>query len=45
VINVYKSLKRWIFIVFHPNDTFQLLVYFGYPLSFVQSMDTLNLLN
>jgi hypothetical protein len=31
--------------VFHPTDTLHLLVYFGYPLSFVQSMDTLDLLN
>jgi hypothetical protein len=31
--------------VFHPMDTFDHLVYFGYPLSFVQNMDTLDLLN
>ena len=28
--------------MFHPTDTFHLLAYFGYPLSFVQSMDTLD---
>jgi hypothetical protein len=31
--------------MFHPTDTLHLLVYFGYPLSFVQSVDTLDLLN
>jgi hypothetical protein len=31
--------------VFQLTDTLHLLIYFGYPLSFVQSMDTLDLLN
>ena len=37
--------QSWIFILFHLTDTLHLLVYFGYPLSFVQNMDTLDLLN
>jgi hypothetical protein len=31
--------------LFHLTDTLHLLIYFGYPLSFVQSIDTLDLLN
>jgi hypothetical protein len=42
---VYKLLKRWIFIVFHLTDAFHILVYFGYQLSFVQSMNILDFLN
>jgi hypothetical protein len=42
---VYKLLKRWIFIVFHLTDAFYILVYFGYQLSFVQSMNILDFLN
>jgi hypothetical protein len=31
--------------VFNLTDTLHLLIYFGYPLSFVQNIDTLDLLN
>jgi hypothetical protein len=42
---VIDCAQVWIFIVFHLTDTLHLFVYFGYPLSFVQSIDILDLLN
>jgi hypothetical protein len=37
--------KLDILFVSHLTDILHLLIYFGYPLSFVLSMDTLDLLN
>jgi hypothetical protein len=42
---VIDCARSWIFFVFCLMDTFHLLIYFGYPLSFVLSIDTLDLLN
>ena len=39
-----RLLKHWIFVVFHPLNTSNLLIEIGYPLSFVVQMDTLDLL-
>ena len=39
-----KLLKHWIFVVFHPADTSNLLIKIRYPLSFVDQTDTLDLL-
>jgi hypothetical protein len=42
---VFDCAESWIFIVFYLTDIFYLLIYFGYPLSFVHNMDTLDFLN
>jgi hypothetical protein len=44
LIIVYRIVKHWIFIVFHPLDPSNLLIEIGYPLSLVVQTDTLDLL-